>query len=37
MFSTGQFALVNVALVLAWLVLAVLIGRRYDRLATATQ
>jgi AAA family ATP:ADP antiporter len=37
MISTGQFALVNVVLVLAWLVLAVLIGRRYDRLATATE
>jgi AAA family ATP:ADP antiporter len=37
MLTARQFALVNVVLVLAWLVLAVLIGRRYDRLATATQ
>ncbi len=37
MFSTGQFAMVNVVLVLAWISLAVLIGRRYDRLAVATQ
>jgi AAA family ATP:ADP antiporter len=37
MLSTGQFALVNVVLILAWLVLAALIGRRYDRLAAATQ
>jgi AAA family ATP:ADP antiporter len=37
MLSTGQFALVNVVLILAWLGLAALIGRRYDRLAAATQ
>ncbi|MBI1722861.1 MAG: hypothetical protein HYR48_03005, partial [Gemmatimonadetes bacterium] len=31
-----HFAMVNLVLVAAWLGLAVLIGRRYDRLATAT-
>ena len=31
----GRFAMVNVALVVAWLAFAVLIGRRYDRLAAA--
>jgi AAA family ATP:ADP antiporter len=31
-FSTQQFALFNVALVTVWLVLAVLVGRRYRRL-----
>jgi len=36
MLTTGQFALVNVMLIFAWLALAVLIGRRYDRLAAAT-
>ena len=36
MLSTRGFALVNVVLVVAWLVLAVLVGRRYDRLAAAT-
>jgi len=36
MLSTTGFALVNVALVTCWLVLAVLIGRRYERLAAAT-
>ncbi len=34
--STSGFALVNVALVTIWLTLAVLVGRRYDRLAAAT-
>ena len=37
MLSTGQFAVVNVLLILIWLVLAVLIGRRYDGLAAATE
>jgi len=36
MLSVTGFALVNVVLVVAWVVLAVLIGRRYDRLAAAT-
>lgn len=35
-FRTRTFALVNLALVAAWLVIAVLVGRRYHRLAAAT-
>jgi AAA family ATP:ADP antiporter len=35
--STGGFALVNVVLVLCWVTLAVFIGRRYDRVAAATE
>jgi AAA family ATP:ADP antiporter len=35
-FQPQQFALVNLLLVAAWIVLAVLIGRRYERLAAAT-
>lgn len=35
-FQTRHFAMVNVALVAAWLVFAVLIGRRYQRLAAVT-
>jgi AAA family ATP:ADP antiporter len=34
--QTRHFAMVNLALVAVWLVLAVVIGRRYDRLAAAT-
>jgi AAA family ATP:ADP antiporter len=34
--QTGQYALVNLVLVVGWLALAVLIGRRYERLAAAT-
>jgi ATP:ADP antiporter, AAA family len=32
-FAARQFALVNVALILVWLVIAVLVGRRFHRLA----
>jgi AAA family ATP:ADP antiporter len=35
-FQTRHFAMVNLGLVLVWLVLAVLIGRRYRRLAAVT-
>jgi AAA family ATP:ADP antiporter len=35
-FGSRQFALVNVALIAGWLVLAVVIGRRFDRLTEAT-
>jgi AAA family ATP:ADP antiporter len=35
--STRQFALVNIVLVCAWLVLAVLIGREYRRLVARTE
>lgn len=34
--ATGQFAVVNMALVAVWLVIAVFVGRRYERLAAAT-
>lgn len=34
--QTSHYAMVNLALVAVWIVLAVFIGRRYDRLATAT-
>ncbi|HET6371933.1 MAG TPA: MFS transporter [Candidatus Polarisedimenticolia bacterium] len=33
-FGPRQFALVNVALIIAWLVLAVVIGRQFERLST---
>ena len=36
MFQTRQFAIFNLVLVAIWIVLAVLIGRRYVRLAAAT-
>jgi len=32
--STRQFAMVNIVLVCAWLVLAVLVGREYRRLVS---
>jgi hypothetical protein len=32
-FGSRQFALVNVALIAAWLVLAVVIGRQFERLS----
>ena len=34
-FSTQSFALFNVALVVVWLVLAILVGRHYKRLTAA--
>lgn len=34
--GTRHYALVNLALVVVWLMIAVLIGRRYERLAAAT-
>ena len=34
--STRQFAMINVVLVLAWLVLAWAVGRRYERLSAVT-
>lgn len=34
-FGSRQFALVNVALIVAWLILAVVIGRRFERLTAA--
>jgi AAA family ATP:ADP antiporter len=36
-FTTRDLALVNLGLVVVWLVVAVLIGRRYDRLAAAAR
>jgi AAA family ATP:ADP antiporter len=35
-FGSRQFAYVNVALILVWLVLAVVIGRRFERLSGTT-
>lgn len=35
MFSTGQFAMVNFGLVAVWLIIAVMIGRRYTQMTAA--
>lgn len=36
-FETRHFAMANLVLVVGWLVLAVFVGRRYDRLTSATE